>query len=54
VLDSGDEYSAGVEALTVVPEDSCYSDGLPCADGARHEGVVVFDAGKSIIVLSVF
>ena len=54
VLDSGDEYSAGVEALAMVPEDSCYSDGLPGADGAGHEGMVVLYAGKSIIILSVF
>ena len=53
MLDACDENAAGVKALAVVPEDSCHADGLPRADGARHEGVVVVDVHESIVVMPV-
>jgi hypothetical protein len=37
VLDPCDEDPSSVEALVVVPEYASHADGLPGADGARHE-----------------
>jgi hypothetical protein len=51
MLDSCDEDPPRVEALPVVPEDARDADGLPGADGTRHEGMVVVDPGVGIVVV---
>lgn len=53
MLYTGDEDKTSVEALPVVPEDACYSDGLTGTDRARHEAMVVIHVHEPLFIIAI-